>query len=219
MPAPFPSSSSGSSPSGAAYGLTEPSGQGALPKLRLTASAPGAGLEAHPGEPAGWLLLVDPEQAGGDGEGKQARSAGSLEPLADAQLLRALRNTGLPVRVGSARAASSPVAGGGEPQTTLIGFGKELESLQKLESLCAQLRATAGPGGGVLFCLLPEQPPLPAILLQAAERTGWQVDALRDFWIAKAALDGLLAGRRVGQPAAVNSPAGLAGSPDASGGH
>lgn len=46
-----------------------------------------------------------------------------------------------------------------------------------------------------------------------------QVDALRDFWIAKAALDGLLAGRRVGQPAAVNSPAGLAGSPDASGGH
>lgn len=169
MPASFPSSSSGSSPSGAAYGLAESSGQGVLPKLRLTASVPGAGPEAR--EPVGWLLLVDAEPPGGDSDGKTARGAGSLEPLADAQLLRALRNTGLPVRVSSARAAaSSPVAGGGEAQTTLIGFGKELESLQKLEALCAQLRAAAGPGGGVLFCLLPEQPPLPAILLQAAER-------------------------------------------------
>lgn len=168
MPAPFPSSSSGSSPSGVAYGLAEPSGQGALPKLRLTANVPGPALETR--ELLGWLLLVDPDQAGGDSEAKQARGAGSLEHLADAQLLRALRNTGLPVRVSSVRAASSPVAGGGEPQTTLIGFAKELESLQKLEALCAQLRVAAGPGGGVVFCLLPEQPPLPAILLQAAER-------------------------------------------------
>ena len=45
------------------------------------------------------------------------------------------------------------------------------------------------------------------------------VGALHDFWTARAALDTLLAGRRVGMSPAAASPTGLAGSPEASGGH
>jgi outer membrane protein, heavy metal efflux system len=44
------------------------------------------------------------------------------------------------------------------------------------------------------------------------------VETLRGFWTAKAALDALLDGRRVGAPS-MAAPAGLANSPDSSGGH
>lgn len=154
--------------------------RGAPGPATAAGSASGPEGDAEPedgeaGEPAGWLLIVETDRPG-EGEGKAPRGAAALESLADADLLRALRNTGLPVRISTLsqrgpvadlRPAWSPGAG---PAEVLIVFARELATVERLEQLCQRARQLAGAHAGVLACLLPEQPPLPALLLQAADR-------------------------------------------------
>ena len=185
MSASSPPPTSGAFPGGALHALavarpgsspelaTAPASQGPEPDGNSALVATAATAHTADSEPAGWLLLVEPH-GGNDSDGKLARGGGSLEQLTDADLLRALRNTGLPVRLAlppprGAAADWAPLAAGG-PQTMLLVFGKHLDGLGLLEELCTRLRDYAGRSAGVLVCLMPEQAPLPAIMLQAAER-------------------------------------------------
>lgn len=144
----------------------------------MSAAAPAAPAEPEPGaaaEPAGWLLLVEAERLSSDGEGKP-RSPAALESLVAPDLLRALRNTGLPVRIsalsqrGPAAELSPAWSVESGPVPTLLVFARDLDDLARLEQLCGRARQLAGLGTGVLACLFPEQPPLPALLLHAADR-------------------------------------------------
>ena len=132
--------------------------------------------ESSAAEPAGWLLLIEPERPGGESEAKPARAPGTLETLVHADLLRALRNTGLPVRISvlSHRGPAADLSPAWSPESgtapTLLVFTRELDSIERLEQLCTRARQLAGLQIGVLACLFPEQPPLPALLLQAADR-------------------------------------------------
>ncbi len=130
-------------------------------------------------DPAGWLLLIESERPAGEPEAKPARTPGApgmLEPLVNADLLRALRNTGLPVRISavSHRGPAADLCPAWSPEAgaapTLVVFTRELDSIERMEQLCTRARQLAGPHTGVLACLFPEQPPLPALLLQAADR-------------------------------------------------
>ena len=138
-----------------------------------------ASSESSIAEPTGWLLLIESDRAAGEPEAKPARApgmSGALDPLVNADLLRALRNTGLPVRISvvSHRGPAADLYPAWSPETgaapTLVVFTRELDSIERMEQLCTRARQLAGLHAGVLACLFPEQPPLPALLLQAADR-------------------------------------------------
>lgn len=114
--------------------------------------------------PLRWLLLLEPTRTG---------HGATSESAAPQDLLRALRNTGVPVAIAPLLSASSlgsrGLLGSHLLGPTLIVAAAELDTLLQL---CERARGLAADGrtAGLLACLLQEQALLPAIMLQAAER-------------------------------------------------
>ena len=135
---------------------------------------PGAApSESSIAEPTGWLLLIESgsRRWRTRGQARAGPDVGALDPLVNADLLRARCAT----RVCRCESASfrtavprptfippGPLETGAAP--TLVVFTRELDSIERMEQLCTCARQLAGLHAGVLACLFPEQPPLPALL-------------------------------------------------------